>query len=98
MKSKKKPRGKPFPKGVSGNPAGRPANPFRDLIKDRTRNGEEIVEGVMDCFRQPENQKIKLWAAEWLRDTGWGKPVSYTELDGSNGLPIGVIFLPNKDG
>jgi hypothetical protein len=41
VKKKRKPRGKPFPKGVSGNPTGNPPGKVKAALANRTFN---------DCF------------------------------------------------
>lgn len=63
-------------KGVSGNPGGRPKNPLAQMVRDKTKNGEEIIERVYAIFSlgAPEkNYKAIMWAAEFLRDMGWHK-------------------------
>lgn len=83
-----------FKKGQSGNPAGTTKNPFPKLIREATNNGQEIIDGVLDIFRFSQSEKTRMWAAEFLRDTGWHKPVigiRGTDDEG-NDSPLRVIF------
>jgi hypothetical protein len=102
----KKPRGKPFAPGddsrraagfkpgESGNPDGYAKNPFPKLIREATDNGGELVNGVLEIFRKSKSEKLKMWAAEWLRDTGWHKPVQglrSMDEDG-NDAPLAIVY------
>jgi hypothetical protein len=72
--SKKQPRGKPFPKGVSGNPGGREKLPedvkhVRELARQYTDKAVETLARVM-ATGSPNAQ---VSAANALIDRGWGK-------------------------
>ncbi len=85
-----------FQPGQSGNPGGRPRNPFKDLIAKETRDGAEIVEKVLIVLRTSEKQSEVLEAAAWLRDTGWNKPVQGIQsVDGDgNDVQPAIFFTP----
>lgn len=80
--------GRPFPKGVSGNPGGRPAG-FTALVRNATKDGQELVEFAVKVFRGETFGRVKIgkrWvtirpgldmrmdAMRWLADRGFGKP------------------------
>ena len=78
-----KPRGKPFPKGCSGNPGGKPKNPkaIRDRqvmadVKELSRlEGPEAVRqlaAIMKDERAPHAARVS--AANSLLDRGYGRP------------------------
>lgn len=83
-----------FKPGVSGNPSGGPKNPFPALIREATENGGEIVRRVLKIMRETQSDKTRMWAIEWLRDTGWCKPVQGvrgSDEDG-NDAPLRIVF------
>lgn len=94
--AKRKPRGRPFPNGVSGNPGGRPKSQISHLIRKRTDGGKELVDFVFSLFRDKKaNIKLRFDACTWLADRGWGKPQQSVELgapDTSDWNP--VVILP----
>lgn len=77
----KKPRGKPFPKGRTGNPGGRPKKTPEELslidaCKAKTPNALEVIERIM---LTSDNERNQLQAALAIIERAWGKPVQPTE-------------------
>jgi hypothetical protein len=76
-----KPRGRPFAKGVSGNPGGRPAQgPDRRKIEADARllarsHGVEAVENLVAIMNdEAAPHMARIIAANAILDRGWGKP------------------------
>ena len=80
--------GRPFPRGVSGNPSGRPrgASGLASYIKARTDDGQEIADFMMDVMRGdkiegrgPRTVEPKE-AARWLADRAWGRAIQQLDV------------------
>ena len=71
--------GKPFPKGVSGNPGGRPRG-LAAYVRESTGNGQEMVDLMTSVMRgetidgTKPRIKDRMDAASWLSDRAFGKP------------------------
>ena len=67
-------------KGASPNPGGR-AKGFASYIRERTNDGQELVDFVLSVMRGAEidaekpGLKVRMQAAQWLSDRGFGRPV-----------------------
>ena len=76
--------GRPFPKGQSGNPGGRPRS-LAPYIREITGNGEELVDLMVTVMRGESINGMKprikdqIDAATWLSDRGFGKPITQIE-------------------
>jgi hypothetical protein len=87
--------GKPFARGTSGNPGGRPKG-LRQAIRQATGNGEDLVELMTRVMAgQPLRLAGRLYrpslhdslaAASWLADRGYGRPVSAIDMLLSEGI------------
>lgn len=89
-KTAKKPRGKgkPFVKGVSANPTGRPKKTAEELdliaaCKDKTPSALSAIVGIME---NGEKEDSRLKAALAIIERAYGKPVQPTETNLSGSL------------
>ena len=67
-------RGRPFPKGVSGNPGGRPKvlADVQELARERSPDAINTLVAIMDDQKAPPAARVA--AANSLLDRGYGKP------------------------
>lgn len=74
-------RGRPFPKGVSGNAGGRPreVGHVRELAKQHTEEAIETLVVIMRDASQPGRARSA--AAESLLNRAWGAPTQHMEMD-----------------
>lgn len=91
MTTAKKVIGRPFEKGKSGNPSGRPKdNPeLKEACRSHTMECIAVLVGIVNNSKSKDNDRIK--AAEVLLDRGYGKPVQSVDLDAKN-IPQ-VVFV-----
>ncbi len=81
---KKTPRGRPFKKGQSGNPGGRPKAiaEVRDLAREQTEKSVQALVSIRDSTRAPPAARVA--AANSLLDRGWGRPAQTISGDPEN--------------
>lgn len=86
--------GTQFKPGNNANPGGRPKG-LSQFLRGQTKDGEELArwylaiwrgEGEFAGARLPLN--IRMEAAEWIANRGFGKPVQATEISGPEGGPL----------
>ena len=81
--------GRPFLKGVSGNPGGRPRG-LAAYVRENTDGGEEIVQLMVGILRgnviggQVPKIRDRMDAATWLADRAFGKAVAQVETKSLN--------------
>jgi hypothetical protein len=86
---------KPFPKGVSGNPGGRPKGIAAKAREHTDKALDVLVEGMAD-----EDPRVRVAAAKEVLDRGWGKSLTMTadvtkRLDDftDDDIDAGIAFL-----
>ncbi len=107
--SAKPPRGpgRPFPKGTTGNPGGRPKMPpeLAEALRSRNMKSVEVLSKVQDDFlrglyvdekggvHEAPKASEAIKASEVLLAYSIGKPRESVELTGEDGGPINVTRL-----
>ena len=101
--SKKRPRGRPFKPGQSGNPGGKVKKEVAVAIMDMRQMARSYTAEALDKLVQLMRGEVKVgdkvhpvpvqtqgWAAAELIDRGWGRAPQGLEVTGANGGPIEV--------
>lgn len=90
--------GRPFPKGVSGNPGGRPrvVSEFRDKCRAYSDEALETLLEVMRSKSTNTTMPAKVSAVRTLLAYGFGEPASLDEGQGAQ-LVINILRLVGGD-
>ena len=80
---------RPFPKGVSGNPGGRPKIPA-ELVDMARAASPAAMQRAIDLSGNPDGN-IALKAIALILDRGYGKPMQGVELSGKDGAAVKVV-------
>lgn len=77
-RKRKPPPGRPFAKGKSPNPGGRPKGyaALRELCRQYTHDAVKVLTDAL----KSEDERLRVDAAKSLLDRGWGKPSSEIDL------------------
>lgn len=83
--------GKPFAKGKSGNPGGRPKEvaEVRELARQYTEEAVDTLAKIMRNGKEPAAARVR--AAESILDRGYGKASQPIDGDGDGG-PLQIII------
>jgi hypothetical protein len=78
--------GRPFPKGVSGNPSGQPkgVREVREAAREHTALAMQTLAEACRSKRAPWSARVA--AAEALLSRGWGKPSQPVEINDNRPL------------
>jgi hypothetical protein len=97
------PGNKPFPKGVSGNPKGRPKKLpqidvlLADVLGEENSDGIEAAKIILMALRKKAAQG-DVRAAELLLDRAYGKSKQQMDVtSGGNPVPIPQIIMPKDE-
>ena len=82
--------GRPFPKGVSGCPGGRPRQDVTALARAHT---VDAIEALVAALKRP---KEAVPAAVALLDRGWGRPVQAIAADPEHPPLQQLHLLPSR--
>jgi hypothetical protein len=84
-------RGRPWPKGTSGNPGGRPqglARATRELVGEDGHKLAEFWFSIMQDETRRDSDRLE--ASRLLADRGWGKAAAYEPQEGD---PLDLAVL-----
>ena len=87
--------GRPFVKGQTGNPGGRPKAEV-DVVAIARRNGPEAIQMLAEIMRNPKaSESARVSAANSLLDRGFGKPVQ--KIDGDLTLRRPLVEMTDDE-
>ncbi len=76
------PRGRPFEKGKSGNPGGRPKRTPEEVELSEACRAKtpEALGTILQLMEESNNDRVRLAAAQYVIERGWGKAPERIEL------------------
>ena len=87
-----------FRPGESGNPGGRPKG-LGALVRAQTGEGAELVAFMLRVLRgRRQPLRLRMEAAAWLADRGFGKVPTPLEHAGPEGAPVRFTLLLSAAG
>lgn len=77
---------------IKGHPSngGRPKG-LAEYVRQQTKEGKELVEFYLTVFRDDKDMRLRMQAADWLADRGFGRQVQAMEHSGPDGGPLQVV-------
>jgi hypothetical protein len=97
--------GRPFEKGRSGNPGGRPkgiAHATREVLRQAVAEGEDPSLAIIRFYASvlgDRNEKtvLRVQAADRLADRGWGKPPMFAPVAAGSGVTQCARVPPHRE-
>ena len=88
-----------FAPGNSANPGGRPKG-LAHLVREQTHDGEELVRFMLSVLRGRKKAplRLRMEAAAWLADRGFGKVALPLEHSGAEGGPMRFTLVLSAAG
>jgi len=104
--SRKKATGRPFEKGKSGNPGGRPkktverieadqkADDALNMLKNALPEATQKVLALLDDPNTQPNVRVKI--LELMLDRTYGKAFQSMQIDAGEKSTCGIVFMPKR--
>jgi hypothetical protein len=91
--TQKRKRGNPWPKGVSGNPGGRPVLPkeLKIMCQGKAADAMRVALEILNDADQPAAARLK--AADIILDRGYGTPTQTIDADIKGDSSIKVTYV-----
>jgi hypothetical protein len=85
-----------FPKGISGNPSGRPKKLVEFVELAREKGSPRAFAALRRITKQGGDERAVVQAALGLLAYAWGKPKQAVELTGKDGAPVEVTNVRER--